>query len=232
MKKIYLTTLILAIFASCSTTSDVVSNKRIQKRKYTKGFNIKSLNNNNYNLALKDQSNSGYNSEFSVENNDNTNTDLVFASKEGVIIEQSIANQTLRTELKNLNSLLINEKKSVKINKTVDPVLLKDLKKEFKANRKVVKENIINTNSLDGDVGEPKVHWAALTGMICGILGLLVTPFLFASLGIIFGGIGLSKIKKNPEKYKGKGMAVTGLVTGIIAVVIVWAVIGLLLAAA
>ena len=55
MKKIYLLTLILAIFASCSTTSDVVSNKRIQKRKYTKGFNIKSQNNNNHNLALKDQ---------------------------------------------------------------------------------------------------------------------------------------------------------------------------------
>ena len=140
MKKIYLLTLILAIFASCSTTSDVVSNKRIQKRKYTKGFNIKSQNNNNHNLALKDQNTFDLNSEESKENNDNTISDLVFASKEGVIIEQSIANQTLRTELKNLNSLLINEKNAVKINKTVDPVLLKDLKKEFKANKKQVKE--------------------------------------------------------------------------------------------
>ena len=142
MKKIYLLTLILAIFASCSTTSDVVSNKRIQKRKYTKGFNIKSQNNNNHNLALKDQNTLDLNSEESKENNDNTISDLVFASKEGVIIEQSIANQTLRTELKNLNSLLINEKNAVKINKTVDPVLLKDLKKEFKANKKQVKETI------------------------------------------------------------------------------------------
>ena len=142
MKKLYLITLILAIFASCSTTSDVVSNKRIQKRKYTKGFNIKSQNNNNHNLALKDQNTFDLNSEESKENNDNTISDLVFASKEGVIIEQSIANQTLRTELKNLNSLLINEKNAVKINKTVDPVLLKDLKKEFKANKKQVKETI------------------------------------------------------------------------------------------
>ena len=142
MKKIYILTLILAIFASCSTTSDVVSNKRIQKRKYTKGFNIKSQNNNNHNLALKDQNTFDLNSEESKENNDNTISDLVFASKEGVIIEQSIANQTLRTELKNLNSLLINEKNAVKINKTVDPVLLKDLKKEFKANKKQVKETI------------------------------------------------------------------------------------------
>jgi hypothetical protein len=230
MKKLYLLTLILAIFASCSTTSDVVSNKRIQKRKYTKGFNIKSQNKNNHNLALKDQSSSVYSSVVYLENNDNTNTDLIFASKEGVIIEQSIANQALRTDLKNLNSILIKEKKSTKTNKSINPVLLKDLKKEFKSNKKELKKDLINTNSLVGDGEEPKVHWAALTGMICGILGLLVTPFLFATLGIIFGGIGLSKIKKNPEKYKGKGMAVTGLVTGIVAIVIVWAVVGLLLA--
>ena len=131
----------MAIFSSCTTTSDVVSNNRIQKRKYTKGFNIKSHNNNHI-LASKDQNISVYSSEVSVENNDNTNTDLIFASREGVIIEQSIANQTLRTELKNLNSLFINKKKSSKINKAVDPVLLKDLKKEFKANKKEVRETI------------------------------------------------------------------------------------------
>ena len=142
MKKLYLITLILAIFASCSTTSDVVSNKRIQKRKYTKGFNIKSQNKNNHNPASKDQSSYVFSSEVSVENNDNTNTDLIFASREGVIIEQSIANQTLRTELKNLNSLLTKEKKSTKTNKSVNPVLLKDLKKEFKANKKEVKESV------------------------------------------------------------------------------------------
>tara|TARA_B100001287_G_scaffold220742_1_gene189820 strand:- start:373 stop:1008 length:636 start_codon:yes stop_codon:yes gene_type:complete len=140
MKKIYLLTLILAIFASCSTTSDVVSDNRIQKRKYTKGFNIKSHNKNHI-LASKDQSISILNSEKSIKIN-NTNTDLVFASKEGVIIEQSIANQNLRTELKNLNSLLINKKKADKINKTVDPVLLKDLKKDLKTNKKIVKETI------------------------------------------------------------------------------------------
>ena len=77
----------MAIFASCSTTSDVVSNKRIQKRKYTKGFNIKSQKKNNYRLALKDQSNSKLNAKVSSENNVNENTSLFLASREGVIIE-------------------------------------------------------------------------------------------------------------------------------------------------
>jgi len=67
--------------------------------------------------------------------------------------------------LKNLNRLLINEKKSNKIINVSDPVLLKKLKKDFKA------------ISLDGKVVKPKVHWAALTCMICGILCLLVTHF-------------------------------------------------------
>ena len=183
MKKIYLLTLILAIFASCSTTSDVVSNKRIQKRKYTKGFNIKSLNNNNHNLALKDQTSSVFNSEVSVENNDNTNTDLVFASKEGVIIEQSIASQTLRTELKNLNSLLINEKKSTKTNKAIDPVLLKDLKKEYKAIKKEVKESfktIVKSGKKEPVSGTEKTVALVLL-ILVGALG--VHKFYLGQIG-------------------------------------------------
>ena len=135
MKKIYLLTLIVAIFASCSTTSDVVSNKRIQKRKYTKGFNIKSQKKNNYNLAFKDQSSS----EFSSKNNVNKNSDLFLASKEGVIIGQTIANQALRTEL---NNILINEKKSNKISNFSNPVSVKDLKNELKSNKKEIRKAI------------------------------------------------------------------------------------------
>ena len=182
MKKIYLLTLILAIFASCSTTSDVVSNKRIQKRKYTKGFNIKSHNNNHI-LASKDQSISVFSSEESIENNDNTNTDLVFASKEGVIIEQSVANQTLRTELKNLNSLLINEKKSSKTNKAIDPVLLNDLKKQFKANKKEVKESfktIVKSGKKEPVSGSEKTVAIVLL-LLVGALG--VHKFYLGQIG-------------------------------------------------
>ena len=135
MKKIYLSTLIVAIFASCSTTSDVVSNKRIQKRKYTKGFNIKSQKKNNYNLAFKDQSSS----EFSSKNNVNENSDLFLASKEGVIIGQTIASQALRTEL---NNILINEKKSNKISNVSNPVSVKELKNELKSNKKEIRKAI------------------------------------------------------------------------------------------
>ena len=38
MKKIYILTFIIGLLASCSTTTNVVSNKKIQKRKYNNGY--------------------------------------------------------------------------------------------------------------------------------------------------------------------------------------------------
>ncbi|MDG1756448.1 MAG: DUF4190 domain-containing protein, partial [Bacteroidia bacterium] len=69
---------------------------------------------------------------------------------------------------------------------------------------------------------ETKTHWAALAGMICGILGVFGSPLL-AICGIVFSCIGLNKIKKNPDSYKGKGMAIAGLVTGIVGVMFILA---------
>ena len=187
MKKLYLLTSILAVFASCSTTSDVVSNKRIQKRKYTKGFNIKSQNNKR-DLALKDYIISVLSSEESIENDDNTNTDLVFASKEGVIIEQTIANQTLKTELKNLNYLLINETKSVNTNNPVNTASLKDLKKEFKTNKKEVLEPIKALVSSENK--EPLSTVEKITALILlltvGFLGIHKFYLGQIGLGILY----------------------------------------------
>jgi len=42
----------------------------------------------------------------------------------------------------------------------------------------------------------------------------LAGSILFFPLGIIFGIISLNKISKHPEKYKGKGLAVAGIVIG------------------
>ena len=41
MKQLYTIIISLLILSSCSTSNDVVSNKKVQKRKYTKGFVVK-----------------------------------------------------------------------------------------------------------------------------------------------------------------------------------------------
>lgn len=68
----------------------------------------------------------------------------------------------------------------------------------------------------------------SITAMILGIVGLVFVwapfiGFICALLGIIFGGIGMSQTKKNPN-LSGRGMAVAGLVCGIIGIVI-WVIL-------
>lgn len=81
-----------------------------------------------------------------------------------------------------------------------------------------VPNDIINNNgALEG---------AAITSITTGILGFFIglslSTFIgaaFGILGIVFGGIAIKKIKNNPNKNLGsyKGMAITGLITGIIS---------------
>lgn len=76
-----------------------------------------------------------------------------------------------------------------------------------------------------------KTNPLALTGMILGIvavtLGLCCCyGFPFNVAGIVFSILGLVQIKKSPEQYSGKGMAITGLILSILSILLV---IGLLI---
>jgi uncharacterized membrane protein len=66
-----------------------------------------------------------------------------------------------------------------------------------------------------------KIHWAALTGFICGILGLLI-PLIPSILAIIFSAMAMSKTGKEKE-YSGQGYAIAGLVLGILMTILVGA---------
>ena len=70
---------------------------------------------------------------------------------------------------------------------------------------------------------ERKTHGLAIAGMVLGILSLIsfYGSFLFGLLGIIFGGSAIKRIRRNPEKYKGLGMARAGLICGIIGVALI-----------
>lgn len=49
----------------------------------------------------------------------------------------------------------------------------------------------------------------SIAAMVCGIIGLFVGGIILGPLAIVFGAIGM--------KRDGRGMAITGLITGIIA---------------
>lgn len=69
--------------------------------------------------------------------------------------------------------------------------------------------------------GQPKVEGLGLAGFILGIVGLFMPlgiGIIMCILAIIFGAVSLGKIKKNPEKYRGRGFALTSLIIGIVGI--------------
>jgi len=59
----------------------------------------------------------------------------------------------------------------------------------------------------------------AIASLVCGIGGLFIAGFILGTLAIIFGGIALRRIRTNPS-LDGKGLAVAGMVLGLIDVVL------------
>lgn len=60
-------------------------------------------------------------------------------------------------------------------------------------------------------------HWGATWGFVCAVVGFFVAGVILGLLGIIFSGIALGQIAKNPEVYKGQGLAIAGLIIGMIS---------------
>ena len=141
MKKIYLLTFIIGFLASCSTTTDVVSNKKIQKRKYNKGFNFKSYKKSNPIVALNINKKLNTINEKLINNSKVGSNDYLMASKD-LIIDQSLKSEFEKLKLlkpattKKINTINLNE------NKNVNSKALKEIKNNI-VNNKILEEEKI-----------------------------------------------------------------------------------------
>ncbi len=77
-------------------------------------------------------------------------------------------------------------------------------------------------NEVTNQMKEP-AKGMAIASMVCGICSLVFiwVPFLNIILAIIAVAIGhvqLSNIKKLPQEYDGRGMAIAGLATGYVTI--------------
>ena len=225
MKQLYTIIISLLILSSCSTSNDVVSNKKVQKRKYTKGFVVKKSDKKFFNnLSFKNVELHAKSDKIAEDK-----TDIFLATIDASVIEH----KWNKPEFVNFDTKNLKKQKTTKAIKGLQLLRLKNHLKKSDSDTKTLfslKKPKEKLNTNDGEP-EPKVHWAALTGFITSLVGIFVSPILLGILSIIFGGIGLSNIKKNPEKYKGKGFGITALVLGIIEVVIIFLVVAVLLAA-
>ena len=82
MKKIYSFLLVIAVLASCSTSNDVVSTRKVQKRKYNKGLYIKADNKNTLSFSFLKWKKSNNNIAKNNHESISSNKDFLMASKE------------------------------------------------------------------------------------------------------------------------------------------------------
>jgi hypothetical protein len=82
------------------------------------------------------------------------------------------------------------------------------------------RDNFLGNAPVDSRFSEPerKIEGLGLAGFIAGIAGLFVLGIPFGLVAFIFGMISLTRIKKSPSKYIGRGYAITSIVLGIIDV--------------
>lgn len=68
--------------------------------------------------------------------------------------------------------------------------------------------------------GQPLKQGLAITSLVLGIVGCCVFPVLPSIAAAITGGIAMKKAKAEPHEYGGHGMALAGLILGIIGALI------------
>ncbi len=126
----------------------------------------------------------------------------------------NISNEEITASADNGQNIIQRKEKSnvlsrYKINSAGDEQVKPSFKSELKKGTKMIMSH----------AEEPRNNGMALAGFISSLAGLLIFGFILGTLAVIFSAIGLSKIKKDPSKWKGRGMAIAGLVIGVIDII-------------
>ena len=59
----------------------------------------------------------------------------------------------------------------------------------------------------------------SIASFVCGIGGLIIFGIPLGILALVFGGIGLNKIRQFPDRFSGKGFAIAGIILGLIDII-------------
>lgn len=192
--------LLIPFLFSCQTTSEFSSSKVIQKRKYTKGFHF------NFRKTHKEQ------------------TAKSVTAKAFADIERMEAEPLVKLEVRAVgreftrgNLLTASAEMQSEASKLTGHEWRKNIRwpGEISAIYTAEPERVIVQPAPAG----------VIIGFISSVVGIFIAGIPLGALGVILCAIGLGKIKENPG-MRGKGLAIAGLVIGIIAIVGALIVIG------
>jgi hypothetical protein len=204
------------IISSCNTTNNVVSSGFIQKRKYNKGYFV-----------------SVFPKRQKVSSFQTSKSEIIIASskqpvtKTEKIDENLIASTDDLKQTENIPAKPVPPDENIIHQKQNNSIVGKIIGK--------MERKLISSFPKDTIDDKPKVNGFALAGFLSSIYmpvfsviiinQVSTTPIVLIILflvicSIILNIIGLIKIKKNPAKWKGKGLATIGLILGILYIVI------------
>jgi hypothetical protein len=69
----------------------------------------------------------------------------------------------------------------------------------------------------DYRVVERKTSGLAIASLICSIVGLFGFGLIMGVLAVVFGFMAISRINDEPRFYSGKGLAIAGIIIGVIS---------------
>ena len=78
----------------------------------------------------------------------------------------------------------------------------------------------MDSNSTSPDQGPPKTSPLAIASLVCGIVGIILFGIVLGPLAIIFGAIAINRINDRPHEFSGSRMAKSGIICGVVAIVI------------
>ena len=79
-------------------------------------------------------------------------------------------------------------------------------------------------------IGAPQSSGLAIASMVLGIVGILAVPIVCSIAAVICGHMARSQIRQGEGRVGGDGMAMTGLITGYLGLVIYLALIAIIIA--
>lgn len=202
----------------------VLTSCTMEKRLYTSGYHVAWKNGKHTSkkqeLVSTENQKTDVTKQIVKDEQTVTTTNSVEKTSTGILIENDISvsndkQQIILPKKEKINLLSSNKVTTVDEEKQTEP----SFKSEFKKGAKMLLAN--------GD--EPKTNGLALTGFICSLVGFFLFGFILGVLALIFSAIGLGKINKDTSKWKGKGMAIAGIIIGAIDVVAWLIIIAILL---
>jgi len=228
-----LTIIVFMVIGSCSTHRQVACPPPEQKKELVR--EIKKANNRTSYFANRGKNNTAnkyYRSKNreitkpcisareSIEETDFINPDdkkLEFITPVNDNIVASLTNDQNLHPSPSLQSIArLNEKKSNLVSATT--IDLGDKKEQRKINRDLKKELKKGFRAAQSDVQQGPTKQAmplAIASLVLGIVSFIIFAIPAGILSIVFGAIALTRIKNNPNQ-PGKGMALAGMICGIV----------------